>query len=154
MLPLWITRPRFILLDANLLVVVIVGKTRRDLLGRGSVKDYQWKDFKKLIELLAEFEATITTPQVLAEVNSLLNKTGYAREECRARLASEIPFLKERLISSASVSTNPAFPRYGLTDLSIKEAASDDTLVLSSDWPLIGYLQQTGTSSLHYDHLT
>jgi hypothetical protein len=154
MLPSWVPHTRFILPDSNLLVVVIAGKTRASLLSHGPAKDYTWSDYEFLIEFLNEFKSTVTTPQVLSEVNSLLNKTGYAREECRAILAKEIRLMEERLIPSSSISTNPSFPQYGLTDLSIKEAASaDDTLVLSADWPLVGMLRSTGITAIHYEEL-
>jgi hypothetical protein len=153
MLPSWIPYTECILLDSNLLVVVIAGKTRPSLLSHGPAKDYTWNDYEFLIEFLSEFRTTVTTPQVLSEVNSLLNKTGYAREECRAVLAREIPLLEERMIPSVSVAANPTFPQYGLTDLSIKEAALSDTLVLSADWPLVGLLRATGIAAVHYEEL-
>jgi hypothetical protein len=153
MLPSWVPHTDCVLFDSNLLVVVIAGKTRPSLLSHGPAKDYTWNDYENLIEILSEFKTAVTTPQVLSEVNSLLNKTGYAREECRAVLAREIPLLEERMITGASVSTNAAFPQYGLTDLSIKEAASNDTLVLSADWPLIGMLRAGGIAALHYEEI-
>jgi hypothetical protein len=153
-LPPWLEHSRYLLIDSNLLVVLIVGRVAIGLLGKESVKDYHAKDYELLLKFVSQFEGYVTTQAILAETNALLTKTGaWARNECWAALAEQIPLFAERCSNSSELAKNPDFSRFGLTDISIKAAASDDTLVLSADWPLVGLLRANGIAALHYEEL-
>jgi rRNA-processing protein FCF1 len=152
-IPLWISQKSRLLIDSNLLVGIVIGRARESLLGRKPVENFQRSDFDRLTEFVALFKSILTTPFVLAEVNSLINKTGYARMECRAALASQIMLMEEMRHSSRELSNDPTFMECGLTDISIKTAAMEDTLVLTEDEELLGILIQAGIAALRYKDL-
>lgn len=152
-LPSWITQKSNLLIDTNLLVVVVIGRARETLLGRKPVEGYQRSDFERLANFATLFKTVTTTSHVLSEVNSLLNKTGYARGECRAALASQIDLMQESHHPSRKLSHDGSFLDLGLTDISIKAAATEDTLVLTEDEGLLGILHQAGIAALRYKDL-
>jgi hypothetical protein len=152
-IPPWVDQKTDLLLDTNLLAVLVIGRARESLLGRKPVEDFQIADFERLAEFSALFKTVTTTSHVLSEVNSLLNKTGYARGECRAALASLIDLIEESHQSSRELSRDHAFVDLGLTDISVKAAATEDTLVLTEDEDLLGILNQAGIAALRYKDL-
>jgi hypothetical protein len=152
-LPQWIGQKSDLLIDSNLLVVIVIGRARGTLLGRKPVEGFQLSDFERLAEFAGIFKTVTTTPFILSEVNSLLNKTGYARGECRAALASQVALMEESFHRSQTLVDDTNFVDYGITDISIKAAATNDTLVLTEDEELLGLLTQSGIAALRYKDL-
>ncbi len=77
--------PRFLqsglLLDANLLLVLVVGRHNAAWLGRRKrVKEYKASDLDLLVRFVGVFGRILTTPNILTEVNSLSNSTTEAEE--------------------------------------------------------------------------
>ncbi len=139
-----------ILLDTNLFVVFVVGFVELSLWGRAPVDGYDRADFLLLAKTLGEFRRVVTTPFVVAEVNSLINTT-YAREECRTGLAAIVPSIAELYEPSKRLAFEPGIPRFGFTDISILRTARDTkAFVLSADGPLVQYLQGQKVAALHY----
>ena len=128
-----------ILLDANLLVVLFIGQVRETLFGSSPVSEYTNADYELIRGIASEFDAVVTTPYLLAEVNSLLN-TSYAREECREALALLLPEMENRYTEPITLSKDPFFLKFGISDVSIIHALGSDTIVLTSDGPLAGKL--------------
>ena len=149
-IPPWIDRKSDLLIDANLLAVLVIGRARESLLGKKPVDKFQLSDFERLAEFSGLFRRVLTTPHVLSEVNSLINKTGFARIECRAALGAQIRLMDEVVKSSNEMSNDPDFTQYGLTDISIKFAATKNTLVVTEDEGLLWLLAQSGIAALRY----
>lgn len=70
-----------IILDSNVFVVFVIGSMELSLWGKSPVDNFNRSDFLLLAKTVGEFQSAITTPYIIAEVNSLLNTT-YAREAC------------------------------------------------------------------------
>ena len=69
-------RGKSALLDANLLLVYVIGKTDRKLLGRHHhTKQYE-EDFELLEMVVDNFRTIMTTPNILTEVSNLGKKNG------------------------------------------------------------------------------
>jgi hypothetical protein len=137
-------KSRYIFPDANILVLLIAGQVSPNLVPMLSPGNYQFDidDFELLSRLLAQFDATITTPYILAEVNSLLSKLDdNSMVECRAKLAEYIPKLQNRYAEPRELASSNRFPDFGLSDVSIL-FASEHALVLTQDGSLIGLLQK------------
>lgn len=148
----WHSPKRKVLLDSNLLVVLIVGLADQPLLFGKSALGYDLKDFSLLQTIIQKCEKVIVTPYILAEVNSLLNRTGFARDRCRIILSEAIiPVLEEHYQTSLVLSKNIFEVRnFGLTDTSIIEAIDDNVFVVTADGPLYGYLSQKGFPAIFY----
>ena len=137
-------KSRYILPDANILVLLIAGQVRPNLVPQLSPGSYRFDidDFDVLSHLFAQFDATITTPYILAEVNSLLSRLeNNSMVECRAKLAEYIPMLKNRYNDPKELASSNLFPNFGISDVSILYA-SDQALVLTQDGGLLGLLQK------------
>ena len=61
-----------VLLDANLLILLAVGLTNRDYIGRHKrLTKYDATDLDVLSGLIAQFSSVVFTPHVLAEASNL-----------------------------------------------------------------------------------
>ena len=87
-------RAKGILVDANLLLLYFIGKfDSRQVATFKRTSQFTAEDFKLLDRLLNQFARIVTTPQVLAEVNSLSGQWGEpARSRYFLRFAEEIRF--------------------------------------------------------------
>jgi hypothetical protein len=133
-----------ILLDTNLLVVLIIGQVQQLLFGRSPVSEFSISDFDLLV-------ATLSTPYILAETSAHFTKTGAnARRDCRAALSAYIPLMQTRYSTPEMLAQNQLFGQFGITDVSIFEAADDRTFVLTTDGALVGMLNAKGIPCLKY----
>ena len=132
---------RYLLLDANLLVVLVIGQVRQQLFGRSPVEMYSNADYDLLVSLIGEFEGVVTTPYLLSEVNTLLTKTGtYYCRECRSALSALIPELSCTYTEPAILSRNVHFATFGISDISIVDSSATSIFVLTAEGPLTGLL--------------
>jgi rRNA-processing protein FCF1 len=92
---------------------------------------------------------------VLTEVNSLLNSlSGRERERGLIVLAEGIKTSVEEYCPSRNLSLLNGFERYGLADLSIKEAAADQKyLVLTDDLKLYAHLTEQEVDAINFNHI-
>ena len=145
-----------ILIDANVLVVIIVGQIRQTLLSSVSTGDLTLtpQDYTLITNEIGAFEASVTTPYLLAEVNTLFPKPDEnTLIDCRRTLASYIPWLENNYVIPEVLADDNSFASFGIADISILHAASADTLVLTADWALYGLLEHRGCSVIHYEVL-
>ena len=126
-----------ILVDTNILLLYFVGAIRRERISRFSrTEQFTPQDYDLLIALLADFRTVATTPNVLTEVSSFINKLAEPdRTSCYVNFALKIPALQETYVPSRDVvSTDWIFPTYGLTDCGVADTAKNSQyLVLTDD---------------------
>ena len=135
---------RYLFPDANILVLLIAGQVRPDLVPQLSPGSYRFEqdDFELLLKASAEFEATITTPYILSEVNTLLSSLDHnSMIECRGKLAEYIPTFVNRYTDPEALAASNRFSNFGIADVSIL-FASEQALVLTQDGRLLGLLQK------------
>jgi len=145
-----------ILIDANILVIIIVGQLRQTLLGSVSPGNFTLtpEDYTLITNEIGAFRASVTTPYLLAEVNTLFPKPDEnTLIDCRRTLASYIPLLENNYAIPEVLAVDSSFASFGIADISIINAAAADTLVLTADWALNGLLEQRGCFVIHYEVL-
>ena len=125
-------------LDANLLVLLVVGSESRDMiLKHGRLEHYSPEDYDILLDLLGEAHQLFVTPNTLTEASNLIGQHG---EPERSRLMSRLQGLihqsNESVVASATASSNPAFAKLGLTDTALLEAVTVETPLLTVDLSL------------------
>jgi hypothetical protein len=142
-------RGRGALLDANLLLVYVVGKTHPDRLSTlHHTKQYE-RDFP-LIKRVVEFFPTIyTTPNVLTEVSNLGRKLGV---DFFNTLRSVIAVLEERYCTSKDASADKHFLKLGLTDAGLCSVAAKH-LVITADFALYQILRTNKMDAVNINHL-
>lgn len=148
-------RNKGILVDANLLLLYFVGKfdpNRISTFKRTS--QFNAEDFELLVRLLSLFRRVVTTPNVLAEVNSLSGQWGEpAKSRFFQRFASELETLEEEYIESRRAGREELFVKAGLTDTTIALTAKDRYLLLTDDLKLAQMLEHRGMAVVNFNHI-
>jgi hypothetical protein len=146
---------RALLLDSNLLLLLTVGRHDYRLIsGFKRTAAFTLEDFALLMEIVGQFRALVTTPNVLTEVSNLAGQlTGRTRREVFTTLRDQMEVLEERYVASREASISETFVRLGLTDAALALVGGDDVLVLSVDFDLVGSLQHAGVSAVNFNHL-
>lgn len=125
--------------DANLLVLLVVGAVNSDLIARHRRLDgYSAADYQMLLALLFNRGTRIfVTPNTLTEASNLLRQH---REPERSLLMAGLRCLidesEEIVIASAPAAAHPEFPRLGLTDAALLAAVSAATPLITADLDL------------------
>jgi hypothetical protein len=152
-IPNWVFPHHKVLLDANLLVVLIIGLVRESLFTQRYVTDYSLADFRLIARVVQNCHEIVVTPYILAEASGILNKTGYARDECRGGLAELlIPIMTEHYTPSKLLPIN-SIRQFGIADASILEASTNNVFVLTADGPLYSLLRSHGRDAILYDDI-
>lgn len=141
-----------ILVDTNILLLLFVSELGRERITKfGRTEQFTPNDYDILIDLLQRFTVIATTPNILTEVNSLLNKLG---EPAREVFAKGLVLLEETYIPSKEIaSLDWSFLKYGLTDCGIAEAAQNKYLVLTDDLKVAVYFNQRGIDTINFNNL-
>ncbi len=127
-----------IVLDAQLLVLLVVGAASTAYIGRHKrLRAYTTGDYLLLCKRLAPPAEIVVTPNVLTEVSNIAGQIAEpARGKVMAALAGMIAATSERSVRSADVTGRPEFRRLGLTDSVLLTTSSDSELLLTADLDL------------------
>jgi hypothetical protein len=103
---------------------------------------------------MGRFKSVVTTPAILAEVNSLASQFGEpAKTEVLSTFSKTVKELSEEYIPSAIVADDKEFARFGLTDTNIKLVAAGRFLVLTDDYRFSGYLAANQIAAVNFNHI-
>lgn len=145
---------RSVVIDANLLVLLVVGIIDRSLIARHKNVYYGEDGFDLLVEKLEEYSQIVLTPNTLTEASNLLRQTG---DPDRARVTLSLGALiqghDERYVVSKDVSVEKTFARLGLTDAGLMIVARGGAVLLSEDNKLYLAASQEGIEALNFAHL-
>lgn len=150
-------RSRDLLVDANILVLYVVGNLDPDLIGKHKrTNQFIAKDYYLLDDVLRQFKKIVTTPNVVTEVSNMVAQIGGKETVTRLRvvLGGLVEVLDEQYIPSTQAGKVEEFRRLGLTDTAILLLAKQDRLlVLTDDRHLYDALQKKGVASINFHHL-
>lgn len=127
-----------IIIDANLLVLFVVGRTSRQLIGKHRrLREYSVEDYDRLIRMTDGVGQVVVTPNTLTETSNLL---ALHKNPERSRFLDMLQYVMENsdevTVASADASRNRAFRRLGLTDAVLLEIVSAETPLLTVDLDL------------------
>lgn len=148
-------RGKSILLDANLLLLLLIGAFQRERISTFKrTAQFSVDEFEVLRSLVSQFRTIITTPHLLTEVSNLANSLPeYVKEAWAAHFAAQIGTLLEVFYPASEIIAESAFNAFGLSDAAIQKA-SKGTLVLTDDFRLSGYLRSLGFATLNFREVT
>ncbi len=149
-------RRKGILIDTNILLLYFVGAVNPSRISRFKrTNSFNVDDYTLLCDLLLAFrDEIVTTPNILTEVNSLINQLGEPeRSQCLVVFSQLLSQFSEHYSQSEIISKNEKFSRFGLTDCSIFEVAQGQYLVLTDDLKLAAYLQNQGVDTVNSNNL-
>ena len=143
-------------IDANLLLLLVVGSVNRDAIARHRrLREFTRDDFGILLNLINQVERVLVTPNTLTETSNLLGLHGEPeRSPFFERLRLIIEQTEEIVVASANASSNNAFTRLGLTDAALLEVATKETPIITVDLGL--YLAASSSnpgSAINFTHL-
>jgi predicted nucleic acid-binding protein len=140
-----------LLVDANLLVLVVVGSVNRD---RIETRQYTRSDYDLLLRVLDQFNPLYTVPHVLAEVSNLTDLSGPEQARARSILKETISLLNEAEIPSARAAEDRLYPKLGLVDAAIGAVArANKCAVLTDDLDLYVLLSRDEVVTFNFTHL-
>jgi rRNA-processing protein FCF1 len=105
--------------------------------------------------ILLEFTQIVTTPNILTEVNSLINQIREPeRQQCLQILGQAAENnLTEFYLETKNIAKVDNFTKFGLTDSCIISLSQDKYLVLTDDLKLANYLGKLGIDVINFNHL-
>ena len=143
-------------IDANLLVLLVVGSAGRDLIAKHRrLKAYTTEDYDILVDRLGRVDQVYVTPNTLTETSNLLAQ--HADPE-RTRFFDKLRILiqesEEIVVASAQASSNSAFGRLGLTDAALLEIVTAEAPLLTVDLDLyLAALAKGEDVAVNFTHL-
>jgi len=148
-------RAKGVLLDANLLVLLLVGTVNRlRIPAFKRTRNFTVDDFDLLCRLVDWLGRLIATPHVLSQANDLADLSG--EELTKVRKLFRIVVVEQTEESydpSRELVVDPLFERHGLADASIAMVCSRGVLVLTADLQLQLALQRRGADALNFNHV-
>ena len=145
-----------IFIDANLLVLLVVGATDQALIPKHRrLRTFMVEDYERLIELIRQAGQVFLTPNTLTEASNLLAQhPNPERSRFFAVLRRIIGTNEEIVVASKTASRNNAFVRLGLTDAALLEVISAETPLVTVDLDLfVAAFAKGEVAALNFTHL-
>jgi hypothetical protein len=146
---------RTLILDANLIVLLVVGLAdETEVPVHRRTRQYTIDDFRLLLAAISEFRELAVLPNALTEASNLLevNRSGFPEKIAKSFLKF-VGGAREIYIPSLEASTRSEFQRLGLTDAATLELAKGDTHILSADLQLYLAALGAGYSAANFNHV-
>ena len=135
-----------IFIDTNALIVLVVGMIDKSLISshrRTSI--YEIVDFENLAYLIGDLDRIVTTPNVLTEVDNLLNNFQKGHRWTYFQVLKElISNSTEQFIQSKLCLNLDAFFELGLTDTGVLEICKNCDFLITGDSRLSDYASAYG----------
>ncbi len=143
-----------VIIDTNLLILLVVGLTRRDLISKHArSRVYTDRDFDLLMDLIVDLRRIMLIPNVLTETSNLISDYGEPdRSNIRRTLKSIIEMYREEYVVSRYASSLNHFVRLGLTDAAITAAALRPCHILTDDFDLYIASDKMGLPYTYFLH--
>ena len=147
--------PSVLFIDANLIVLLVVGLVGRDLIARHRrTRTFDVDDFERLTRAISRVGSVRVTPNTLTGASNLLGQHG---EPQRSRLLLKLRALIEQspeiVVASVDAVRHGEFPRLGLTDAALLEVVSADAPLLTVDLDLyLAALASGDEAAINFNH--
>ncbi len=144
-----------ILLDANLLVLLVIGLTDRNLVPKHkNAKTFEKADYDLLVDILSSYDAIAVTLHILAETSNLVSQIGEpVSSSVRLTFSNLLQSQEEIYLASRDSAKHPLFVRLGLTDTSILQVIRSDTPLLATDAGLYLEASKVNPVATNFNHL-
>ena len=145
-----------IFIDANLLVLLVVGATDQALIPKHRrLRRFMVEDYGRLLGLIEQAGQVFLTPNTLTEASNLLAQhPNPERSRFFAVLRRIIGTNEEIIVASKTASRNNAFVRLGLTDAALLEVISEETPLVTVDLDLfVAAFTEGKIAALNFTHL-
>ncbi len=144
-------RGRGAVVDANLLVLLLVGRVNRQRIAVFKrTSSYTITDYLLLEQLVAYVGGVVATPHILAQTSDLTDLPGEEGARIRMLLAALVGISEEVFDPCTALVKDDLFVRLGLTDVAVAAVAARGRLVLTADFPLQIALTARGVDAVNF----
>ena len=143
-------------IDANLLVLLVVGSVSRDLIPKHRrLRKFGVEDYDLLLNVIGPVNRVYVTPNTLTETSNLLAQHG---DPERSRFFDRLRFIiqesEEIVVASTTASQRSEYRRLGLTDSALLEVVTAETPLLTVDLDLyLAAFEKDPSAAVNFTHL-
>lgn len=153
--------PRRVVLDANLLLVAVIGRDHADKLGSlKHVKEYMPADYPLLRQMVSQYDQIVLTPNVMTECSDLLKDSAVEQDakSCLRELAIWSGAKKSRLVvedyvPSAIAATMNQYSYLGIADCALLSLVDQSTALVTVDHKLAAAAAERNPASVNFNYL-
>ena len=143
------------LIDTNLLVLLVVGATDRNLIGaHRRARSFIPRDYDEFLQLLAGFDLFWITSHCLAETSNLLAQTD--EKKARTLLSGLSRFCmntRESHLSRERIFADRNFLRLGVADTGFVQKSRSVTCTFTMDVQLYETISRLGRKVINFNHV-
>ena len=147
--------PSALFIDANLIVLLVVGLVGRELIAKHRrTRIFTAEDYDRLSRAISRIGSVRVTPNTLTEASNLLGQHGEPqRSQLLVTLRALIEQSPETVVASVDAVRHDVFPRLGLTDAALLEVVSADAPLLTVDLNLyVAALASGDEAAINFNH--
>lgn len=146
---------RQLILDTNVLVLLIVGLTDINLIGKHKrTCTYNLRDFKRLRTIIDQYCQIVITPHILSETSNLLSQTGeISKTGVLHTFKLLMEKLKEEAVIGIKIVKHESFDRFGITDCGILQLLNKNDALITTDVKLYLEASKIIDYAINFNHL-
>jgi len=143
---------RDVIVDSNIFILFLAGQINENKIERYTRNSlYTMEDYYFLINILSNYDRIITSPNILTEVDNILNRiTGEDKYKYLLLVKSIYKQTIEKYIETETVAKNWFFDILGITDSSILMMAKDCELLISGDSSLCDHAKSLNIKTFDF----
>ena len=143
---------RDVIIDTNIFILFLAGQINENRIKnytRNSL--YTKEDYYFLLNLLSNYDRIITSPNILTEVDNILNRiTGEDKYKYLILVKTIYKQTIEKYIKTETISQNWYFDTLGITDSSILMMAKESELLISGDSSLCDHAKSLNIKTFDF----
>jgi len=143
---------RDVIIDTNIFILFLVGQINENRIKnytRNSL--YTKEDYYFLLNILADYDRIITSPNILTEVDNILNRIG-GEDKYKYLVLAKTMYKQtlEKYIKTEKITQNWYFDSLGITDSSILMMAKNCELLISGDSSLCDHAKSLNIKTFDF----
>jgi predicted nucleic acid-binding protein len=143
---------RDVIIDTNIFILFLAGQINENKIKnytRNSL--YTREDYYFLLNILSNYDRIITSPNILTEVDNILNRiTGEDKYKYLILVKTVYKQTMEKYIKTETISQNWYFDVLGITDSAILMMAKESELLISADSSLCDYAKSLNIKTFDF----
>ena len=143
---------RDVIIDTNIFILFLAGQINENRIKNYTRNSLYTKgDYYLLLNILSKYDRIITNPNILTEVDNILNRiTGEDKYKYLILVKTIYKQTIEKYIKTETISQNWYFDTLGITDSSILMMAKESELLISGDSSLCDYAKSLNIKTFDF----
>jgi rRNA-processing protein FCF1 len=143
---------RDVIIDTNIFILFLAGQINENRIKNYTSNSlYTKEDYYLLLNILSQYDRIITSPNILTEVDNILNRiTGEDKYKYLILVKTIYKQTLEKYIKTETISQNWHFDALGITDSSILMMAKESELLISGDSSLCDYAKSLNIKTFDF----